>query len=107
VPGERLDQPPAREPAGLQPERTSLAWERTGLTFVAAGALLIRAVGAPYPDLHHVPGLIALVFGGVVMAARARRTAGATGPGGSPRLMLSAAIVTVQVSLGAFLEIAT
>jgi uncharacterized membrane protein YidH (DUF202 family) len=92
---------------GLQPERTSLAWDRTGLAFIVAGALLIRAVGSPYPDLRQAPGLVALAFGGFVIAAtahRARRAASGTDSARPPRLMLWVAVVTVQASLAAFFE---
>lgn len=34
--------PPLHEDPGLQPERTSLAWERTLLTMIAVSALFLR-----------------------------------------------------------------
>ena len=99
---------------GLQLERTTLAWDRTALAFIVAGALLSRAAAVPYPHLRHAPGLAALAFGGLVVAltarrasraSRARRAASRPDCVASPRLVLWVAVVTVQVSLAAFYEI--
>lgn len=53
---------------GLQAERTALAWDRTGLSFGLAGALLVRAgtLGAP---TGQVVGAAALTFGALLLIA--------------------------------------
>ncbi|MDO5683047.1 MAG: DUF202 domain-containing protein [Propionibacteriaceae bacterium] len=53
--------------AGLQLERTRLAWQRTSLAMMSAGLIIARIVG------HHEIGL------GVVIAAAVVIIAGATG----------------------------
>lgn len=53
--------------AGLQPERTRLAWQRTSLALLSAGLVVARIVG------HHA------VLGGLVIAAGVTVLAGATG----------------------------
>jgi uncharacterized membrane protein YidH (DUF202 family) len=53
--------------AGLQAERTYLAWQRTGLSFAAVGALLVHAAGGVKHPLSDVPGLIGLAVGAVVL----------------------------------------
>lgn len=53
--------------AGLQSERTYLAWQRTGLSFAAVGALLIHAAGGVEHPLADIPGLAALVVGAIIL----------------------------------------
>lgn len=48
---------------GLQQERTALAWDRTGLAMIVAGALFVRAGEGPYGDLRHLPGYAAVATG--------------------------------------------
>lgn len=55
--------PPRDEAVALQRERTALAWDRTGVGLIVAGALYVRAVPAALPDLRHVPGLVAMLVG--------------------------------------------
>lgn len=53
--------------AGLQSERTYLAWQRTGLSFAAVGALLIHAAGGVRHPLADVPGLVILAVAAVIL----------------------------------------
>lgn len=95
--------------AGLQRERTALAWNRTALAIMACGALLVRAgLGTP---LVQVPGLAALGAGAVLFSQAHRRGAQQDGPArvgllrlvGAGTLLLSVAAlaVTVGAALGA------
>lgn len=64
---------PPEEELALQRERTALAWDRTGVGLIVAGALYARAVEAPLGDLRHVPGIVALVAGlGLILFAYRR-----------------------------------
>jgi uncharacterized membrane protein YidH (DUF202 family) len=64
---------PAQEIPGLQRERTSLAWERTGVGFIVAGALLMRVGGTPYHHPRHAPAALAILFGATLIYGAARR----------------------------------
>lgn len=57
---------------GLQHERTALAWDRTGLSLMVVGALMLRAGQPPYDDLRHLPGWLTIAFGAVLLAWAAR-----------------------------------
>jgi uncharacterized membrane protein YidH (DUF202 family) len=52
--------------SGLQSERTYLAWQRTGLAFLGAGALLVRAGGGLARPLEVIPGLFGMAVSAVV-----------------------------------------
>ncbi len=52
---------------GLQSERTYLAWQRTGLSFAAVGALLVHAAGGLQHPLAVTPGLFGLTVGAVIL----------------------------------------
>lgn len=52
---------------GLQQERTSLAWDRTGLALMVASGLLLRVEGAPYPRLAHLLPAVTFLFGLVLV----------------------------------------
>jgi uncharacterized membrane protein YidH (DUF202 family) len=54
--------------AGLQSERTYLAWQRTGLSFAAAGALLVHAAGGISHPYAAIPGLFGLAAGALILA---------------------------------------
>jgi uncharacterized membrane protein YidH (DUF202 family) len=55
------------EAPGLQRERTALAWDRTGLGFIVAGALLLRIGGSPYHHPRHAPAALAVAFGAALV----------------------------------------
>jgi uncharacterized membrane protein YidH (DUF202 family) len=64
---------------GLQPERTALAWQRTGLAAVVLGVLLLRhglAVGAPLEIIAGVFAAAVVLFSGLPM--RAVRSSGSS-----------------------------
>jgi len=72
--------------AGLQNERTALAWFRTGLSFTGAGALLLHSSGGLTRPLPGVLGALTLAAGGaaVLAAERRYRTTDAAVRGGRP-----------------------
>ena len=74
MPDRRDDELPAQVfDQGLQQERTALAWDRTALAMIVAGALFLRGGGAPYADVRHLPGYAAVATG-VWLLWRASRT---------------------------------
>jgi uncharacterized membrane protein YidH (DUF202 family) len=58
---------------GLQGERTYHAWQRTALSFAAAGALLLQIGTEDGRPLVQVPGLFGLATAGAVLAYGAAR----------------------------------
>ena len=54
------DQPTPRTDTGLQPERTSLAWQRTAISFVAVSLLFLRWTTQHGPVVAIVVALAAL-----------------------------------------------
>jgi len=72
---------------GLQGERTYHAWQRTALSFAAAGAVLLQAGADDGRPILEIPGLLGLATAGTVLvcgvaryrtaaaAARAERSA--------------------------------
>jgi uncharacterized membrane protein YidH (DUF202 family) len=97
--------------AGLQHERTALAWDRTALGLMVVGALTLRAVGAPFTTLRHVPGHLTLMVGlGLLWAGarRYRRREADLRAGKSPvrpRLVVVTGVTTVLVSAMALLAV--
>lgn len=93
-------------PDGLQHERTALAWNRTALAMIVAGALYLRAGGdGGIHPARHVPGALLMGLGAAVLVGligRYRRLASrAKGadvavPAWVPRVI---AVVTVLFSL--------
>ncbi len=69
--------PPILDP-GAQAERTTLAWQRTGLALLGVGAVLLHVDGAAAGRLVRTVGLLDLVagaaIGSVVAPARYRQT---------------------------------
>jgi uncharacterized membrane protein YidH (DUF202 family) len=55
---------------GLQQERTALAWNRTALAMIIAGALYLRVGG---PPLLLVPGVLMIAFGGLLLVTAGGR----------------------------------
>lgn len=54
--------------AGLQHERTALAWERTAIATMVAGALLGRWAAEDAAPLFGVVGIVQVAFGGALLA---------------------------------------
>lgn len=54
-------------------ERTALAWERTAVALIVAGALFVRGARPPYNELRHAPGIAAIMLGAVLFVFAHRR----------------------------------
>jgi len=88
---------------GLQPERTSLAWRRTGLALTVASLLSVRVLPVVLGPWATVPAVLGLVAALTVLVLAHRRQrvlqhalarqdgGGVLGPGG--RLLLFTAVV--------------
>jgi uncharacterized membrane protein YidH (DUF202 family) len=86
---------------GLARERTSLAWVRTALAIVVAGALLLRS-GARLGGWWQAPGLVALLAGALLLADTYRRQRQARGADAPPDPAAAAALLRA-IGLGATL----
>ena len=75
--------------AGLQRERTALAWDRTALALILVGALVVRSMGDRTP-LWQVPGYLAVAWGAVLLALDA-------GPRRRPRAAADAPLRTRRI----------
>jgi uncharacterized membrane protein YidH (DUF202 family) len=71
--------PEGRDP-GLAYERTDLAWNRSGLSLIACGAVVMKGLAVPPFEVRNVAaGMVILVLGGITWAlgsVRMRRTRG-------------------------------
>ena len=97
---------------GLQNERTSLAWFRTGFSFAGVGALLLRSSNLLSLPVPGVLGALALAAGGgglmtaglrYAVADAAIRSRGPAGP--HPRLMAATAAITLLLPLSLLLAV--
>lgn len=98
-------QPPRVADPGLQSERTYLAWQRTGLTFAGAGALLVHAAARVGNPLAYLPGVLGLAAAAVILlrgllryraiAAAARGERDAASPRLAAALAVTAALLGV------------
>ncbi len=95
---------------GLQHERTALAWDRTALAMIVAGAFLFRAWRASLPLLFVVAGGLMMAAGGFVLVVayvRYGRLHGVLRTGGevtNPRLVRLVGTATVVFSVVAILR---
>lgn len=93
---------PAADPPGLQRERTALAWNRTGLAVVLAGALLARP--SAFGHWETVVGTGFMGVGGVLLlmaTSRYRRwnAAPATTPAAAAPLLRAVSALVIAFSL--------
>lgn len=101
-------------PAETQPERTALAWQRTGLGVLAVGGLLgHRAVEHRQPALLVLAGVAALlglaVLGGLapVRYRHIRRRIADGVDAGAPRLLATVTATAVLAGAAAALAVLT
>lgn len=59
--------------SGMQHERTALAWDRTALAMIVGGALFMRAGNPPYHHPRHLPGIVMIGLGTLVLVLAFRR----------------------------------
>jgi putative membrane protein len=100
-------------PVGTQPERTALAWQRTGLGVLAVGGLVSHgALKEASPLLVVVAGATALlglaVLGGLAPVRYRRLQQPATdvrGGAGVPGLLLAATAIVVLTGVAALVAV--
>ncbi|MGH3665199.1 MAG: DUF202 domain-containing protein [Egibacteraceae bacterium] len=68
-----MDAPSRLDDRGLQRERTALAWTRTGLALLAAGAVYLRSAHSGLDSLWNLPGWTAIILGITVPLLAGRR----------------------------------
>lgn len=95
---------------GLQHERTSLAWTRTGMAFIIVGGLLMRSARRMVvPGVGYALGLIVLAIAAALLAGvqerylrrEARLHAGAEGEAAHAGALRGLALVSTATSLAA------
>lgn len=98
--------------AGLQPERTLLAWRRTCLSFAIASAVAVRFTAEAGGAFAVVAGIVGVGLSLVAFAAASRRyraevrtltTTGALGAGALPLVAAVAAAVVLGLAGGVYL----
>ena len=101
-------------PVETQPERTALAWQRTGLGMLAVGGLVAHdAVDRGSPALLALAGAAALlgltVLGGLapVRYRQVRRRQAAEAPMSAPGLLAAATAAVALVALAAVAAVLT
>ena len=91
---------PDQAGGGLQPERTALAWERTAIAMMVAGAVLAKEAAR---SLHFAFGLIGVaevVAGGLLLAWAGRHNQELHDPDAPPQVVPQVGMTRV-VGLGA------
>lgn len=92
---------------GGQQERTALAWDRTGLALMVAGALYLRGGRPPYHAVRHWPGVVVVMLGAALIVMAYRRYEGQHGalregrPVLSPGMVVLTGVATALFSIAA------
>jgi uncharacterized membrane protein YoaK (UPF0700 family) len=104
VPGSAPDPAPPRDP-GLPHERTSLAWQRSGVTGSLLGAgVLLAAARRPDPALLVVAAVVAVACAVLSAAVGTRRVSRSLPwPSPWPRLVMTATIPVLIAAVGILL----
>lgn len=96
--------------AGVPPERTRLAWQRTSLALLTASLVVARFVGHLTPVAGVVIAALALVLAGALGVVSTRRYRRAhllhrdrTLEGGAANLLMTLALLVVGAGAGVFL----
>lgn len=84
---------------GLQRERTSLAWDRTGVAFMVVGALMLRVGGPPYLHIARVPAILTIILGAGLIVAASRLFTDQGTPVARPTLISMIGLATTLVSI--------
>lgn len=88
---------------GLQHERTAMAWERTAVSTMVAGALLARYGATDGHPVFATVGVLQVAFGGALLAWAGRHYEDLHGPlrvGDNPSHPLAIRIVGFATTLG-------
>jgi uncharacterized membrane protein YidH (DUF202 family) len=89
----------ARDP-GLAAERTDLAWDRSGLSLLACGALILRGLGQESRPTSNVAlGTLVLALGVLTWLLGTWHTTHARHRGGRPTTLRDLAPVSIGVAL--------
>jgi uncharacterized membrane protein YidH (DUF202 family) len=104
--------PRARQPAprpershdrGLQHERTAMAWERTAISTMVAGALLARYAATDAHAVFATLGIIQVAFGGALLMWAGRHYEDLHGPlraGQNPSHPFATRVVGLATTVG-------
>jgi putative membrane protein len=88
-------------PPGRQPERTELAWRRTGLAVATASTIAARALDPVFGTGAAVLGVSGLALAVLLLVGAARRARRRSAPGPGAGLLAAVVLACVLVGIAA------